>query len=257
MPTSHQVESESPQNTSLPQPLSSSRRRWIVPLLIVISIAVAFVFYRDQFFQVLISTETSLRQTQQSYPVTVALSGLLIYILVAGLTPGAAFLSLAYGWFFGLWQGILLVSFGSTAGATLMFLLSRYIFRDWILSSSNSHLKKVQAAFELDGAYYLFSLRLIPAVPFFLVNILMGLTRIRVRTFWWVSQIGMLPGTIAYIYAGTTLPSLKAIQSGELGQILSWQLVLAFAILGLLPWATKQLVTRFQGVSPQHTRRQT
>jgi uncharacterized membrane protein YdjX (TVP38/TMEM64 family) len=211
----------------------------------VVSIAVAFIFYRDPLFQVLISSETSLRQTQKSYPVTVALSGLLIYILVAGLTPGAAFLSLAFGWFFGLWQGTLLVSFGSTAGATLMFLLSRYIFRNWVLSSNNSHVKKVQAAFEQDGAYYLFSLRLIPAVPFFLVNILMGLTRIRVRTFWWVSQIGMLPGTIAYIYAGTTLPSLKAIQSGDLGKILSWQLVLAFSILGLLPWATKQLVTRF------------
>lgn len=209
------------------------------------SIAIVFVFYRDQLFEVLISTETSLRQTQQSYPVTVALLGLVIYILVAGLTPGAAFLSLAFGWFFGLWQGILLVSFGSTAGATLMFLLSRYLLRDWVLASNNSHLQKVQAAFERDGAYYLFSLRLIPAVPFFLVNILMGLTRIRVHTFWWVSQIGMLPGTIAYIYAGTTLPSLKAIQSGDLRQILSWQLVLAFSILGLLPWITKQLVTRF------------
>jgi uncharacterized membrane protein YdjX (TVP38/TMEM64 family) len=227
-----------------------------VLLLSLISIAIAFVFYRDHLFQVLISTETSLRDTQQSYPITIALVGLVIYILVAGLTPGAAFLSLVFGWFFGLWQGTLLVSFGSTAGATLMFLLSRYILRDWVLASNNSHLQKVQAAFERDGAYYLFSLRLIPAVPFFLVNILMGLTGIHVQTFWWVSQIGMLPGTIAYIYAGTTLPSLKAIQSGDLGQILSWQLVLAFSILGLLPWAMKQLTAHFQGVSHQHTKKQ-
>lgn len=218
------------------------------------SIAIVFVFYRDQLFEVLISTETSLRQTQQSYPVTVALVGLVIYILVAGLTPGAAFLSLAFGWFFGFWQGTLLVSFGSTAGATLMFLLSRYILRDWVLASNNSHLQKVQAAFERDGAYYLFSLRLIPAVPFFVVNILMGLTRIHVRTFWWVSQVGMLPGTIAYIYAGTTLPSLKAIESGDLGQILSWQLVFAFSILGILPWITKLFVTRCQNVSKRHTK---
>jgi uncharacterized membrane protein YdjX (TVP38/TMEM64 family) len=83
---------------------------------------------------------------------------------------------------------------------------------------------------------------LIPAVPFFLVNIVMGLTQIRLRTFWWVSQLGMLPGTIAYIYAGSTLPSLKALGSGDLGQILSWQMALAFTILGLLPWLTKRVL---------------
>ena len=254
MPISPQGESESPQNAPLPKPHTRSLGRWLVPSLILMSIAIVFVFYRDQLFEVLISTETSLRQTQQSYPVTVALVGLVIYILVAGLTPGAAFLSLAFGWFFGFWQGTLLVSFGSTAGATLMFLLSRYILRDWVLASNNSHLQKVQAAFERDGAYYLFSLRLIPAVPFFVVNILMGLTRIHVRTFWWVSQVGMLPGTIAYIYAGTTLPSLKAIESGDLGQILSWQLVFAFSILGILPWITKLFVTRCQNVSKRHTK---
>lgn len=241
MPTPPQGERES-RLTSEPNPLRTVPiPKWIWPLTLVTVFAIAFVLYRDQLLELLIATESKLREAQASSPLSTAVIGLIVYILVAGLTPGAAFLSLAYGWFFGLWQGTLLVSFGSTAGATMMFLLSRYALREWVMSSKNSQLEKVQATFERDGAYYLFSLRLIPAVPFFLVNILMGITKIRVSTFWWVSQLGMLPGTIAYIYAGTTLPSLKAIQSGEVGKILSWQLVLAFSILGLLPWLTKWL----------------
>lgn len=234
-------EQESPLNSEPKPGLVVSIPKWILPLTLVTIFAVAFVLYRDQILQQLVAAETGLRETQATAPVMTALIGLIIYILVAGLTPGAAFLSLAYGWFFGLWQGTLLVSFGSTAGATMMFLLSRYILRDRVLATKNSHVQKMQTAFERDGAYYLFSLRLIPAIPFFLVNILMGITKIRVSTFWWVSQLGMLPGTIAYIYAGTTLPSLKAIQSGQVSQILSWQLLLAFSILGILPWLMKRL----------------
>lgn len=240
-----QGEQESPPSSdSKPRP-TVSIQRWQLPLAGVAVFAITFVLYRDQILQRLVAAESGLRETQVSAPVMTALIGLIVYILVVGLTPGAAFLSLAYGWFFGLWQGTLLVSFGSTAGATMMFLLSRYVLRDWVLATKNSHIQKVQTAFERDGAYYLFSLRLIPAVPFFLINILMGVTKIRVSTFWWVSQLGMLPGTIAYIYAGTTLPSLKAIESGEVGKILSWQLVLAFSILGLLPWLMKRLGRMF------------
>ena len=245
MPTPRQGEQLAPPISEPKPKRPASIPKWFLPLTLVAIVAVAFMFQRDQLLELLIAAENGLRETQTSSPVMTALMGLVIYILVAGLTPGAAFLSLAYGWFFGLWQGTLLVSFGSTAGATMMFLLSRYILRDWVLATKNSHIQKVRSAFEREGAYYLFSLRLIPAVPFFLVNILMGITKIRVSTFWWVSQLGMLPGTIAYIYAGTTLPSLKAIQSGEVGKILSWQLVLAFSILGLLPWLTKRLGKMF------------
>lgn len=241
MPTPQQGAQQSPPIFEPKPKGTDSNLKWFLPLTLVAIVAVAFIFYRDQLLERMIAAENGLRESQTSSPVMTALIGLVIYILVAGLTPGAAFLSLAYGWFFGLWQGTLLVSFGSTAGATMMFLLSRYILRDWVLATKNSYIQKVQTAFERDGAYYLFSLRLIPAVPFFLVNILMGVTKIRVSTFWWVSQLGMLPGTIAYIYAGTTLPSLKTIQSGEVGKILNWQLVLAFSILGILPWLTKRL----------------
>jgi|JI9StandDraft_2_1071091.scaffolds.fasta_scaffold04373_5 uncharacterized membrane protein YdjX (TVP38/TMEM64 family) len=241
MPTPRIGEQESPLNSEPKPGLAVSIPKWIFPLAFVTIFAVTFVLYRDQILQRLVATESGLREIQATAPMMTALVGLIIYILVAGLTPGAAFLSLAYGWFFGLWQGTLLVSFGSTAGATMMFLLSRYILRDWVLATKNVHIQKMQTAFEREGAYYLFSLRLIPAIPFFLVNILMGITKIRMSTFWWVSQLGMLPGTIAYIYAGTTLPSLKAIHSGEVNQILSWQLLLAFSILGILPWLMKRL----------------
>lgn len=226
------------------RPVATLSRRWLATLLVLLGLGIVFVFYRHQILDSLIRGESTLRQFQVDAPILVALVGLLLYTLVAGLTPGAAFLSLAYGWYFGLVQGTVLVSFGSTAGATMMFLLSRHILRDWVQATKNVHIQKVQNTFARDGAYYLFSLRLIPAVPFFLVNILMGLTKIRVSTFWWVSQVGMLPGTVAYIYAGTTLPSLKAIQSGDVGKIFSWQLVFAFALLGLLPWLSKQIVRK-------------
>lgn len=242
MPSSDLGDADSPPISTARVSHAKSLGSWFIFLLIFLLFATLFVVYRDDLLEGLISAESRLREMQISYPVLVALVGLLVYILVSGLTPGAAFLSLAYGWYFGLWQGTLLVSFGSTAGATLMFCLSRYILRDRVLAMNHPQLLKVQAAFSREGAYYLFSLRLIPAVPFFLVNMVMGLTKIRVSTFWWVSQLGMLPGTIAYIYAGSTLPSLKAIGSGDLGQILSWRMVFAFTILGLLPWLTKRVL---------------
>jgi len=242
MPSSEWGDADLPPVSTAKVSRLKSLGSWFLLLLILILVGTAFAVYRDTLLESLISTETHLRQIQISYPVLVVVVGLLVYILVSGLTPGAAFLSLAYGWYFGLWQGTLVVSFGSTAGATLMLCLSRYILRDRVLAMKHPQIEKVQAAFAREGAYYLFSLRLIPAVPFFLVNIVMGLTQIRLRTFWWVSQLGMLPGTIAYIYAGSTLPSLKALGSGDLGQILSWQMALAFTILGLLPWLTKRVL---------------
>jgi len=242
MPTSESGDANSPSVSTARVIHAKSMGSWFLFLVIFLLVATAFIVYRDDLLESLISAETHLRQWQLSDPVLVVVVGLLVYFLVSGLTPGAAFLSLVYGWYFGLWQGTLVVSFGSTAGATLMFCLSRYILRERVLAMNHPQMEKVQAAFAREGAYYLFCLRLIPAVPFFLVNIVMGLTKIRVSTFWWVSQLGMLPGTIAYIYAGSTLPSLKALGSGDLGQILSWRMVFAFTILGLLPWLTKRLI---------------
>lgn len=195
-------------------------------------------------FAYLAAQETTLRSYQVSYPLPAALVAVAIYVVVAGFSiPGAVVLTLTYGWYFGFWQGLLIVSFGSTGGATMAFLMTRYIFQDWVQQRFSKSLKTINAAFEREGAFYLFTLRLMPAIPFFVINGVMGLTKIRAVTFWWVSQIGMLPGTAAFVYAGSTVPSLKKLADEGVGQIISWELLFAFAILGLLPLALKRLLS--------------
>ena len=128
-------------------------------------------------------------------------------------------MTLVIGWFFGFWRALLVVSFASTAGATLAFLLSRYFLRDSIQNRFGGQLKKFNESLDREGAFYLFTLRLIPAVPFFVINVVMGLTKIRTGTYWWVSQVGMLAGTCVYVYAGTTIPSLNQIADPSLMRV--------------------------------------
>lgn len=155
-----------------------------------------------------------------------------LYAAVTGLSvPFAVPLTLIAGAVFGLFWGTIAVSFGSTAGATLAFLAARYLFRDKVAGRQGSRLAAIEDGLNRDGALYLFTLRLIPLVPFFAVNLLMGLTKMPVWKFWITSQIGMLPGTLAYVNAGTELARIDSA-----GDILSVRLFAAFAILGLLPW---------------------
>ncbi|MGE4107346.1 MAG: FAD-dependent oxidoreductase [Bacteriovoracia bacterium] len=165
-----------------------------------------------------------------------------IYVLTTAFSlPGAAVLTLAAGFIFGLVEGVILVSFASTIGATLAFLLSRFFLRDWIQSKFKERLKTLEEGFKKEGTFYLFSLRLVPLFPFFLVNLLMGLTPIRAWNFYWVSQLGMLPGTIAYINAGTELSEIESLSG-----ILSPSVLIAFAILGILPLISKRLLEFFK-----------
>lgn len=158
-----------------------------------------------------------------------------IYIAVtAASLPGAAILTLAAGALFGVVTGTIIVSFASTIGATFAFLVSRHLFRDWVVAKFGARLKPIDEGMARDGAFYLFSLRLVPAFPFFIVNLLMGLTAIRTWTFYWVSQIGMLLGTIVYVNAGTQLAAINSPRD-----IVSPVLLLSFTALGLLPWAGK------------------
>ncbi len=179
----------------------------------------------------------------QHKPVPVSLGFLAIYILVAALSlPGAAILTLAGGAAFGLVWGTVLVSFASTIGATLAMLAARYILRDSIERRFGKRLGAVNKGIEREGALYLFTLRLIPAMPFFVLNLLMGLTRIRTWTYFWVSQIGMLAGTVVYVYAGTELAKIDSLRS-----ILSPGLLGAFVLLGLFPLVTKKVVDAVRG----------
>ena len=160
------------------------------------------------------------------------------YVALTALSfPGAAIMTLAGGAIFGLGLGLLIVSFASTIGATLAFLTSRYLLRDWVQGKFGARLAAINAGMERDGAFYLFSLRLVPVFPFFVVNLLMGLTPIRTLTYFWVSQIGMLLGTAVYVNAGTQLAGISSLRD-----VASPGLLVSFAALGLLPWIGKAVM---------------
>lgn len=189
--------------------------------------------------------EAWLRATQLAAPIRFTLAAILVYVATAALSlPFTTILTILFAWFFGFWQGLLLVSFSSTAGATIAFLVSRFLFREAIQRKFGDHLKAINEAFARDGPFYLFTLRLIPLLPFSVINLVMGLTSIRTRTFWWVSQLGMIGGTAACAYAGSSLPSLTELGEGGSAAILSPRLIVALALLGLFPLATRKLITR-------------
>ena len=162
----------------------------------------------------------------------------IVYVLITGASlPGAAVLTLAAGAIFGLVTGVLLVSFASTLGASLAFLVSRYLFRDSVQSRFAGSLKSINDGIDKDGPFYLFALRLVPAFPFFVINLVMGLTRLKLWTFFWVSQLGMLAGTVVYVNAGTQLAQIES-ASG----IFSPGIIASFVLLALLPFVGRKIV---------------
>ncbi len=166
----------------------------------------------------------------------------LVYIVSTALSlPGATVLTLAAGALFGFWTGTTIVSIASTIGATLAFLVSRFVFRDAIQNKFRDKLQSLNQGIEKEGAFYLFTLRLIPIFPFFLVNLVMGLTPIRTFTYFWVSEVGMLPGTAAYVNAGTQLSRITSLKG-----ILSIRLLISFAIIGVLPLISKAIVNSYK-----------
>ena len=172
------------------------------------------------------------------HPVQVTGAFFILYIGVTALSlPGAAVMTLAGGALFGFWAGVVLVSFASTIGATLACAVARYLFRDWTKARLGTWYDKINAGIQKEGAFYLFTLRLIPAVPFFAINLGMALTEMRLWTFYWVSQVGMLAGTVVYINAGNQLGQIS-----KMGDILSLPLIISFVILGIFPLAVKKSV---------------
>ncbi len=161
-----------------------------------------------------------------------------IYVLVtAASLPGAAILTLLGGALFGLVTGVILISFASTIGASIAFILSRYFLRDWVENKFGHSLKSFHKGIEKDGSFYLFALRLVPVVPFFMINLMMGLTRIKLFNFYWVSQLGMFAGTIVYVNAGTQLAQIDSLSG-----IVSPQIILSFMLLALLPVIARKLL---------------
>jgi pyruvate/2-oxoglutarate dehydrogenase complex dihydrolipoamide dehydrogenase (E3) component/uncharacterized membrane protein YdjX (TVP38/TMEM64 family) len=179
---------------------------------------------------------------RREHPAAAAAAFLAAYVTAAALgLPVAVWMTLAGGALFGFWLGSLLVSVASTIGGTLAFLATRYLLRDWVRARLHGRARAVEEGFERDGAFYLFTLRLIPVVPFFAVNLLMGLTAIRTSTFFVVSLAGMLPATAVYVNAGTQLAALDSLED-----IVSFPLLLSFALLGLFPWLARLLLNLFK-----------
>lgn len=213
-------------------------QRWILLGLIIAAIAAFFLFDLGQYFTLeqLKARQAELAAFRADHAGVLAMGYLLIYILVTALSlPGATIMTLAGGAVFGLWQGLLLVSFASSIGATLAFLVARFLLRDWVQNRFRDRLTAINEGIERDGAFYLFSLRLVPLFPFFVINLVMGLTPIKTWTFYWVSQVGMLAGTAVYVNAGTQLAQIDS-----LGGIVSPSLLVSFALLGLFPLVARK-----------------
>ncbi|WP_043131551.1 FAD-dependent oxidoreductase [Aeromonas media] len=219
-----------------------SRGRLLLLLVMGSLVGAFFVFDLDAYLSLsrLQAHQEQASAWVQAHFGQAALLFTLLYVATTALSlPGAALLTLGGSALFGVGWGLLLVSFASTLGATLAFLSARFLLRDWVSRRFGDKLATFEAGMAKDGAFYLLSLRLIPLFPFFLVNLLMGLTPIRVSTYYWVSQLGMLPGTFVYVLAGSELATLTST-----GKILSPGLVAALTLLGLMPWLMRWLQRR-------------
>ncbi|MEM7018492.1 MAG: FAD-dependent oxidoreductase [Pseudomonadota bacterium] len=214
-------------------------RLFFIVLLIVL-IALFFIFDLGQYLTLdyLKSQQAAIAEYYAANPTQVMLIYFAIYVTAITLSlPGAAILTLAGGAIFGLLWGTVLVSFASTIGATLAFLVARFLLKDIVQRRFGNRLQAVNEGVEKDGAFYLFTLRLVPIFPFFIINLLMALTPIRTIVFALVSQVGMLPATLVYVNAGQQLAEIES-----LGDILSFNLIFAFALLGIFPLIAKKIV---------------
>ena len=212
------------------------------PLLLVVLTAIAafFIFDLGQYLNLefIKQNQTQFDQQFADKPFETAAIFFVIYVLVTGLSlPGAAIMTLAGGALFGLTTGLILISFASSIGATLAFLFSRFLLRDSIQKRFQQQLSSINEGIEKEGAFYLFTLRLVPIFPFFVINLGMGVTPIKTWTFYWVSQLGMLAGTAVYVNAGTQLGQLES-----LAGILSPGILVSFTLLGLFPLIAKKII---------------
>ncbi len=234
-----------------------NRQRLLLAALLLIAISAFFFTGAHQWFslETLKNYQSDFQAAFAQHPWQIAGAFFAVYIAITALSlPGAALLTLLGGALFGLALGLVLVSFASAIGATLAFVISRYLLRRPIEKRFPNRLAAINRGVEKDGAFYLFTLRLVPVFPFFVINLVMGLTRLKTRTFYWVSQLGMLPGTAVFVNAGGQLGDIE-----RLGDIVSPTLLASFALLALFPWIARHIVQfvqrrkAYQGFSrPRH-----
>jgi len=220
-----------------------TKNRILLIIILIMAISVFFAFDLGQYLtlEYFKSRQAAIDEYRLAHPVLSAAGFFIIYVAVTGLSlPGAALMTLAAGAVFGLARGTLIVSFASTIGATLAFLVSRWLLRELVQRRFGDKLTAANRGIEKDGAFYLFTLRLVPVFPFFIINLVMGLTPIRTWTFYWVSQAGMLAGTLVYVNAGMQLAQLETLSG-----ILSPGLIVSFTLLGLFPLLARKAVEIF------------
>jgi uncharacterized membrane protein YdjX (TVP38/TMEM64 family) len=215
-------------------------KRVAIAVAIAIAIAVFFGLGLGHYLSLenLQASRAHVVEEVQRNPVAASAAFFGLYVVVTGLSlPGAAVMTLAAGAIFGVVWGVILVSFASALGATIAFLIARSLLGDWVQKRFGQYLEPINRGFEAEGSFYLFTLRMVPLFPFFVINLLMGLTRIGVAQFYLVSQIGMLAGTVLYVFAGTQLAEIH-----KLGDVLSPGLIVALTLLGAFPLIAKRAI---------------
>ena len=216
----------------------------IIAAIFVALVAAFFIFELDKVFTLdsLKSKREALNLFYQENTILMIAAFFVIYVIFAALSlPAAAFLTFAAGALFGLWVGVAIVSFASTIGATISFLFSRYLFHDAIQEKFGDKLEAVNNGIEKEGAFYVFGLRFMPFIPFFIINPLLGLTKLNVFTFYWASQLGMLAGTAVYVNFGTQIAEIDS-----LAGLFTLKLWASFILLGLFPLIAKQIMKFIQ-----------
>ncbi len=216
----------------------------LIIAIVLIAIAALLVTQFSQYLtlDVAKAKQAELANYIDAHLLQAALIYFVVYVLLTAFSiPGAMVVTLLGAALFGFWLSLLLASFASTIGATLAFLSSRFLLRDWVQAKFADKLQTINQGIERDGAFYLLSLRLIPIFPFFLINLVMGLTPISTWRYYWVSQLGMLPGTAVYLNAGTQLAEISS-----LGEIVSLPVLASFVLLGVFPIVVKWLMDKVQ-----------
>lgn len=215
-------------------------RKILLAAAIAVAVGLFFAFDLGRYLSLdaLKAQQAAIEAFRAEQPWLAAAIYFVVYVAVTALSlPGATLMTLAGGAVFGLWWGLLIVSFASSIGATLAFLVARFLLRDWVAGRFGERLAAIDAGIRREGAFYLFTLRLVPLFPFFVINLLFGLTAMKARTFYWVSQLGMLAGTAVYVNAGTQLAKVES-----LAGIVSPALLGSFALLGVFPLIARKVV---------------
>lgn len=220
-------------------------RKFAIVGVVIILIVLFYAFDVGKYFSLdyIKASQAKFNTLYQAHSILVVAIYMLIYVVMAALSlPGAAVMTLLAGALFGRLVGTVAVSFASTIGATLACFVARFLLRDWVQGKIGDKLKPINDGVEKEGAFYLFTMRLIPAFPFWLINLAMGLTSMPLRTFYWVSQVGMLAGTFVYVNAGTELAKIESLSG-----ILNPTLIISFVILGVFPLLVKKLMALYKG----------